>query len=220
MAKGKIKGDGENKKQVKFGLNCGIIIVRKGSKIIKSNLQPNPTMATKPSAQSLDGDSAISLGSLFKCLTTLSMKKFSLISKKIAHHYCQMSFVIRALVWREGRALQGHWIGAGRSWEQRHTRFQPCPCGGWSVWTWGLFQGVPKCSEVSQQLRIRICHLGHLEGTGHQCPNIYRSRGAPALPAHPQQCHSKSDLKSHSLGRVWSFLHIPDSAACLELAGS
>lgn len=39
----------------------------------------------------------------------------------------------------------------------------------------------------------------------HQCPSIYRNREAPGLPAHPQESHSKSDLKSHSLGRVWSF---------------
>lgn len=125
MAKRKIKSDGENKKQVKFGLNHGITKVWKASTIIKSNLQPNPTMATEPPratcSQFLDGDSATSLGSLFQCLTTLSMKKFSLVSKyPRAPHYCQISLVIHALVWRERGALQGQWFGAGRSWEQRH----------------------------------------------------------------------------------------------------
>lgn len=38
MAKRKIKGDGENKKQVKFGLSNGITKVGKASKIIKSSL--------------------------------------------------------------------------------------------------------------------------------------------------------------------------------------
>ena len=60
------------------------------SKIIKSNRQPNTTMPTKPCPEvpvstrflniSRDGDSTTSLGSLFQCLTILSVKKFFLVS--------------------------------------------------------------------------------------------------------------------------------------------
>jgi len=60
------------------------------SKIIESNRQPNTTMPAKPCPEvpylhvflntSSDGDSTTSLGSLFQYLTTLSIKKFFLIS--------------------------------------------------------------------------------------------------------------------------------------------
>lgn len=140
------------------------------------------------------------------CLTTLTMKKFSLISKTTAPHYCQTSSAIHAPVWREREALQGQWIGAGRSWEQRHPGFQPCLYAGWSVGAWGLSQGVPKGPEVPQQLRIGICRWDISRERRHRCPNICRNRGAPGLPAHPQEPHSQSDLKSHSWGRAWSFL--------------
>jgi len=64
--------------------------LEKTSKIIKSNCQPNSTMPAKPRPEvphlhiffntSRDGDSTNSLGSPFCCLTTLSVKKFFLIS--------------------------------------------------------------------------------------------------------------------------------------------
>ena len=64
--------------------------LEKASKIMKSNHQPNTTMPTKPcpkvsrltwfSNTSRDGDSTPALSSLFQCLTTLSVKKFFLIS--------------------------------------------------------------------------------------------------------------------------------------------
>jgi len=61
--------------------------LEKTSKIIKSNHPPNNTMPTKPRPKPpchiymfferlQDGDSTTSLGSLFQCLTTLSVKKF------------------------------------------------------------------------------------------------------------------------------------------------
>jgi len=62
----------------------------KTSKIIKSNFQPNTTMPAKPCPEvphlpvflntSRDDDSTTFLGSLFQCLTTLSVKKFFLVS--------------------------------------------------------------------------------------------------------------------------------------------
>ena len=65
--------------------------LEKTSKIIKSNHHPNTTMPTKPKVSrsassasflntSRDGDSTTSLGSLFQCLATVSVKKFFLIS--------------------------------------------------------------------------------------------------------------------------------------------
>jgi len=64
--------------------------LEKTSKIIKSNYPPTNTMPAKPYPEaphlhvflntSRDGDSTTSLGSLFQCLTTLSVKKFFLIS--------------------------------------------------------------------------------------------------------------------------------------------
>lgn len=129
MAKRKIKGDGENKKQVKFGLSNAITKVGKASKIIKSSLQPNPTTATElpraPCAQFLDGDSATSLGSLFQCLTTPSMKTFSLTSKTTAHRHSQISFVIHALVWRERGALRDSGLGLGEVESKDAQDFSP-----------------------------------------------------------------------------------------------
>jgi len=64
--------------------------LEKISKIIKYNCQPNTTMAAKSCPgvpylhvflnTSRDGDSTTSLGILFQFLTTLSVKKFFLIS--------------------------------------------------------------------------------------------------------------------------------------------
>jgi len=64
--------------------------LEKTSEIIRCNRQPITTMPTKPCPKvqylhivfytSRNGDSTTSLGSLFQCLTTLSVKKFSLIS--------------------------------------------------------------------------------------------------------------------------------------------
>jgi len=64
--------------------------LEKSSKIMKSKGQPNTTMTAKPCPEvphlhvflntSRDGDSTTSLGSLFECLTTLSVKKVFLIS--------------------------------------------------------------------------------------------------------------------------------------------
>lgn len=53
MAKRKIKGDGEDKKQVKFGLNHGTIKAGKGSKIIESKqIPPWPLSHQGPDALS------------------------------------------------------------------------------------------------------------------------------------------------------------------------
>jgi len=64
--------------------------LEKISKIMKSNHQPNTTMPTKQCPEvpylhvflntSRDGDSTTSPGSLFQCLTALSVKNFFLIS--------------------------------------------------------------------------------------------------------------------------------------------
>ena len=76
-----------------WGRLCRIVEslrLEKTSKIIKSNHQPNTTMPTKPCPEvpylnvffntSRDGDATTSLGSLFQCFTSLSVKKFFLIS--------------------------------------------------------------------------------------------------------------------------------------------
>lgn len=128
MTKKKIKGDGENKKQVKFGVSHGIIEVGKASKI-KSNLQPNPTTATKAPratcAQFLDGDSATSMGSLFQCLTTPSRKKIfpniqdnstSLLPNKLCHPCPGLE--------RKG-STTGQWSGAGRAESKDTQDFSP-----------------------------------------------------------------------------------------------
>lgn len=101
--------------------------------------------------------------------------------------------------------LQGHWIGAGRCWEQTHPGFQPClcrmECGGLEP-----FPGCPQGPWGVPAAQHWICQWDISREQRHQCPNICRNRGAPGLPAHPQEPHSQSDLKSHSLGRVWRFL--------------
>lgn len=157
-----------------------------------------PITATEPPratcAQFLDGDSATSLGSLFHCLTTLPMKKFSLISKTTAPQYCQTSFAIHALVWRErGAAGTVDW-----SWEKLRAKtprisalslqdgvwgpgaFPKCPQGPW---------GVPAAQDW-------ICQWDTSREQRHQCPNICRNWRAPGLPAHPQEPHWQPDLKS------------------------
>lgn len=127
-------------------------MVGKGSKIIKFNLQPHPTMATEPAratcAQVLDGDSATSLGSLFHCQTTLTMKKFSLISKTRAPHYCQTSSAIHALVWREREALQDSGLGLGGAESKDTQDFSPVSVQD-GVWGPGAFPKVsPRCSGL------------------------------------------------------------------------
>lgn len=62
---------------------------------------------------------------------------------------------------------------------------------------------APKCPSSSGS---GSCQQDISREQRHRCPSIYRNRRAPSLPAHPQESHSKSDFKSHSLGRVWSFL--------------
>jgi len=76
--------------QIKKGNVIESLRLEETSKIMKSNHQPNTTMTTKPCPKvprlhvflktSGDGDFTTSLGSLFQCLTTLSVKKFFLIS--------------------------------------------------------------------------------------------------------------------------------------------
>lgn len=208
MAKRKINGDGENKNQVKSGLNNGIIKVGKGSKIIKSKLQPHPIMATEPPratcAQFVDGDSVTSLGSLFHCLTTLSMEKNSLISKTTAPHYCQTSSAIHAVVWRErGAAGTLDW-----SWEMLRANTPRISALSLQdgVWGPGAFPRVsPRALRCPSSSALDL-PVGHLKGTEAPMPKHLQNRGAPGLPAHPQEPHSQSDLKSHSLGRVWRFL--------------
>lgn len=101
-----------------------LLRLEKGPRSSSPAFNQIPPRATH--AQFLEGDSATSLGSLFQCLTTLSMTKFSLISKTTAPPYCQMSPVLHALVWRARGALQRQWIEAGSSREQSHEGFQPC----------------------------------------------------------------------------------------------
>lgn len=132
-----------------------------------------------------------------------SMKKFSLVSKyPRAPHYCQISLVIHALVWRERGALQGQWFGAGRSWEQRHKisalSLGRMECGG--LRPFPRRPPVPRSATAARDRDPASRTSRGNRGTD------ARNRRAPSLPAHPQESHSKSDFKSHSLGRVWSFL--------------
>lgn len=201
MAKRKISGDRQNKMQVKFGLNNGIIKVGKGSKIIKSNLQPHPLTATEPPratcAQFLDGDSAPlwAASSLpdhsyhEKIFPNIQDNSTSLLPNKLCHP-CP------------GLERKGSTAGTvDWGWEKlraKTPRISALSLYRWSVGAWGLSQGVPKGPEVPQQLRIGICRWDISRERRHRCPNICRNRGAPGLPAHPQEPHSQSDLKSHS----------------------
>lgn len=127
MAKKKIKGDGENKEQMKFELNHELPRLEKAPESSSPTFNQITPRAT--CAQLLDGDSAT-----FQGLTTLSMTKFSLISKTTAPHYCQISLVMHALLWRSRGALQGQGLAALRAKPQDvRAGFQPCLWGGWRV---------------------------------------------------------------------------------------
>lgn len=200
MAKRKIKGDGENNKQEKFGLNHGITEVGKASKIIRSNLQQNPTTATEPPkatcAQFLDGDCHLPGQSLPKPDHTFHEKNFpniwdnstSLLPNKLCHP-CPGLERRRSTTgtvnwgWEKLRA-KTHKISALSMWRMECVGLRPFP-------------KCPKCPEVPQQLRMGICQWDISGEQRHQCPNIYRNTGAPGLPAHLQESHSKSHLKCH-----------------------
>ena len=76
--------------KLNYGRSIESLRLEKSSKIIKFKRQPSTTMSAKPYPRvpylhfffntSRDGDSTTSLGSLFQCFTTLSVKKFFLIS--------------------------------------------------------------------------------------------------------------------------------------------
>lgn len=165
-------------------------------------------MATEPPratcAQFLDGDSATSLGSLFHCLTTLSMKKNSLISKRTTPHYCQTSSAIRALVWRErGAAGSVDW-----GWEKLRAKTPRISALSLQdgVWGPGAFPKVsPRALRCPSSSGVDL-PVGHLKGTEAPMPKHLQELRSPWPACSPSGAHSQSDLKSHSLGRVWSFL--------------
>lgn len=208
MAKRKIKGDGENKNQVMFGLNHGII---KGWKALQDH-QVQASTKSHHGHWSTKGHECSVLGWWLPPPWAWGHgsahsfhEKMSPKSRKRAHHYCQISSVIHALVWGERGALQGQGTGVGRSWEQTQQ------ISALSLWRMECgpeaFSKVsPSALKCPSSSGSGSCQWDISREQRHQCPNFYSNRGAPGLPAHPQESHSELDLKSHSSGRGWRAL--------------
>lgn len=157
-------------------------------------------------AQFLDRDSATSLGSLFQCLTTLFHEKIfpgiqdnnntSLLPNKPCHPCPGLESKgstagtvdwgweqLRAKPWRISALALCRMECVGL------TPFPRCPQGPW---------GAP----ATQDWDLPVAHLKETEAP---MPKHLQEPRSP-WPACSPSGIPKSDLKSHSLGRVWSFV--------------